>query len=343
MILLESHPGDDHLEPVRAGLERAGHEVLVLDSGRYPVATGLEIAYDEGPVPHLGLTIDGAGYDLDHVTSAWWRRPQPYALDEALTDPTARAFALGECDEGLSGLRALLDVQWMNDPVRDGIAAHKPYQLREARLAGLVTPRTLVTNDPELAREFAASLAPGRTVYKSFLAQEGAWRETRVLTQDELDRLDAVRHAPVIFQEYVPGDVDLRVTVVGQQVFVAAIRSVDTAYALDFRLELETVPMAPATLPQPVEAAVRRLMGRLGLVYGAIDLRVRPDGEHVFFEVNPSGQWDFVERRAGLPVTAAVIEQLAAPDRTWRGLAAGCTTCEQNGSQTSRLTPARSA
>lgn len=330
MILIESHPGDDHLAPVRTELERRGHEVVVLDSGRYPVATAVEIAYDDGPRPRLGLVVDGTAHDLTRATAAWWRRPMPYTLDDAITDPTARAFALAECDEGLGGLRALLDVRWINDPVRDGQAVHKPLQLREARLAGLTTPRTLVTNDPARARAFAQELGPGRTVYKSFRALEGAWRETRLLRPAEMDVLDAVRHAPVIFQEYVPGDVDLRVTVVGERIFVAAIRSSDTAYALDFRLELETVPMTPATLPPPVEAAVRRLMARLGLVYGAIDMRVRPDGEHVFFEVNPSGQWDFVERRAGLPVTQAFADELAAPDRAARRPREDCVECEQN-------------
>jgi hypothetical protein len=336
VILVESHTGDDHLEPVRTELERRGHEVVVLDSGRYPVATAIEIAYDDGPEPHLGLVVDGTAHDLTTATAAWWRRPMPYTLDETLTDPTAQSFALAECDEGLAGLRALLQVRWVNDPVRDGIAVHKPYQLREARLAGLATPRTLVTNDPDRARAFIASMAPASTVYKSFRALDNAWRETRLLTPAEMDVLDSVRHAPVIFQEYVPGDVDLRITVVGHRMFVAEIRSAETAYALDFRLELETVPMAPVTLPPAVEAAVRRLMSRLGLVYGAIDLRVRPDGEHVFFEVNPSGQWDFVERRTGLPVTAAFADELAGPDRALRRPATGCHECEQ-------LTPEASA
>jgi hypothetical protein len=75
-----------------------------------------------------------------------------------------------------------------------------------------------------------------------------------------------------------------------------------------------------------VHDALLRLMRRLGLVYGAIDLRVRPDGEHVFFEVNPSGQWLFVEERTGLPLTRTFVDVLAGLDRA----PDGCVTCEQN-------------
>ncbi|GCE76948.1 MvdC/MvdD family ATP grasp protein [Cellulomonas biazotea] len=328
MILIESHEGDDHLAPVRTGLEHRGHDVVVLDSARYPLAAAVTVAYDDGPRPALAVTLDGKEHDLTTVRAAWWRRPLPYTLDASVTDPAAQVFALTECDEGLRGLRSLLPAAWVNDPDRDTQASHKAYQLREARLAGLVTPRTLMTNDPDRARAFVADLGPERTVYKSFLAQASAWRETRVLAAAEVDLLDAVRHAPVIFQEYVPGDVDLRVTVVGDVVHAAAIHSARTAYSLDFRLELDTVPMAPYRLPDAVQAAVLRLMRRLGLVYGAIDLRVRPDGEHVFFEVNPSGQWLFVEERTGLPLTATFVDALADRDR--RTADGGCVDCEQN-------------
>jgi glutathione synthase/RimK-type ligase-like ATP-grasp enzyme len=279
------------------------------------------------------LTVDGTEHDLDQCRAAWWRRPQPYVLDAAITDLTARSFALAECEEGLQGFRSLLKVSWVNDPDRDLRASHKAYQLREARRSGLATPRTLITNDPARARAFVAEQGAERTVYKSFLAQPDAWRETRVLTEAEVERLDLLRHAPVIFQSYVEGDVDLRVTVIGDTVHAVAIRSAATQYALDFRLELETVPMEPYELPRPVRDSVIRLMRRLGLVYGAIDLRVRPDGEHVFFEVNPSGQWLFVEERTGLPITAAFVAALAAADHGSphpRSAPSGCRDCEQN-------------
>ena len=51
-------------------------------------------------------------------------------------------------------------------------------------------------------------------------------------------------------------------------------------------------------------------MARLGLIYGAIDLRQTPAGDYVFLEVNPAGQWLFVEQRTGQPISEAISASL---------------------------------
>ena len=68
----------------------------------------------------------------------------------------------------------------------------------------------------------------------------------------------------------------------------------------------------PATLPPDVEAALLRLMRTMGLVYGAIDMRRTPEGEHVFLEVNTAGQWLFIEQATGQPIADALADALAA-------------------------------
>jgi D-alanine-D-alanine ligase-like ATP-grasp enzyme len=118
----------------------------------------------------------------------------------------------------------------------------------------------------------------------------------------------------VTFQEYVPG-VDLRVTVVGDQVFTAEIDATATSYPVDMRMVLDEAAMRPAGLPAAVEKSLLALTQRLGLTFGAADLRRRPDGRHVFLELNPAGQWLFVEARTGQPITSAVAGLLARLDQ----------------------------
>ena len=52
------------------------------------------------------------------------------------------------------------------------------------------------------------------------------------------------------------------------------------------------------------------LVERLGLCYGALDLVLTPDGRYVFLEINPSGQYLWIEVATGLPITAALCEML---------------------------------
>jgi glutathione synthase/RimK-type ligase-like ATP-grasp enzyme len=76
------------------------------------------------------------------------------------------------------------------------------------------------------------------------------------------------------------------------------------------RMVVGEAQVQPTELPRALEGALLELMRRLGLVYGAIDLRRRADGEYLFFEVNPAGQWLFVEQRTGQPIADAVAAEL---------------------------------
>jgi glutathione synthase/RimK-type ligase-like ATP-grasp enzyme len=217
----------------------------------------------------------------------------------------------------MAGFWDALPITWVSPPKAIETAMMKTWQLPAAHHAGLEIPETLVTSDPSEARAFIDRLGRDRVVCKAFSATESHWRETRRVGAAEYQLLDRVQLAPVIFQELVPAEVDLRVTIVGEEVFAAAIHSQELPYPLDFRLFLDTgrgVPMRPAVLPDEVTESLQRLLKAAGLRYGAVDMRRTPDGRHVFLEVNPAGQWRFVEEVTGQPITAAMARLLSSLD-----------------------------
>jgi glutathione synthase/RimK-type ligase-like ATP-grasp enzyme len=313
VILVVSHPADDHAVAVLEALEHLGHPAALVDPAQYPARASLTHSLGNGD-RHYELTLEGRRVDLDACRAAWWRRPQPYGLLPGLATH-AHAFAYTECHEAIAGLWASLDATWVNRPDLDEVAHHKPYQLAVAARLGLPVPRTVITNDPAAARRLVAELGHARTIYKTFLASQECWRETRVLRAEELALLDRVSLAPVIFQEYVPAIADLRVTVVGDRLFAAAIAPAPGGYDIDYRMDLDGARFEPTTLPGDTEEGIRALMRRLGLVYGAIDLRRTPDGRHVFLEINPAGEWRFVEEKTGQPITQAMAQLLVGLDR----------------------------
>lgn len=73
--------------------------------------------------------------------------------------------------------------------------------------------------------------------------------------------------------------------------------------------------MVAYDLPDDLAARLRAYLDRLGLVYGAIDMRLTPDGRYVFLEVNPAGQWRFMEQRTGVPMTETFARLLIDHDR----------------------------
>lgn len=293
-------------------LTEMGEVPFLLDLSEFPVRAAVSLQFGaNGQSGRRFRDRRDRVLNLDSVRAVWWRRPQPFRLESAVQDPAHQMFAVNECREALSGLWRSLDAFWINEPLLDEAAHRKTYQLAVAESLGLPIPDTLVTNDPRAAREFVHRREPGQTVFKCFTGTPIAWRETRMVTSEELENLELVRIAPVIFQEYVPG-VDVRVTVVGERIFAAEMDVSDAEYPVDFRMNLNRARPNETSLPPEIVEGIHRLMGRLGLVYGALDFRRRADGEHLFLEINPAGQWLFVEEATGQPITRALAEQLAA-------------------------------
>ncbi len=121
---------------------------------------------------------------------------------------------------------------------------------------------------------------------------------TTLIEESELERIDNVGLTPCLFQEYVEKDLELRVTVIGDEVFAAEIHSqVRDETKIDFRKYEIDIPYRKACLPWDVERRCLELVHSYGLTYGAMDLIVTPDGRYVFLENNPVGQFMFIEQR----------------------------------------------
>jgi glutathione synthase/RimK-type ligase-like ATP-grasp enzyme len=316
MILVISTAHDEHAAAVLSALSRQRTSATLLDLSQFPQHMRLSMQYDMPDHRKFFLNLpDRTTLDLTDCAVIWWRRPQQFVPHPDLTRATHSNFALSESYEAFAGLWQSLDAFWVNHPRKDEVAHRKAFQLRVAQDVGLTVPRTLISNDPALVREFVAVQGYDRTIYKAFSATEQEWRETRLLRSEELALIDNVQYAPVIFQEYIEARYDLRITVVGDSIFPAAIYSQETAYKVDFRMDIANARIEAVRLPPAVEAQLQALMARLGLVYGAIDMRLTPDERYVFLEINPAGQWLFIEQRSMQPITACLATTLAKHNR----------------------------
>ena len=309
MILVVSYPGEEHTALVVDHLMRAGRDVVQIDLAEFPAQRPIEFSWSSARQPQFMIEHDGRRVNLADASTVWWRRVASFAVDPCIGHGERSAFAHSETSQAVYGMLDSLACPWMNPREADAAAHHKPYQWTIAHELGLKLPRTLVTTDAKAAREFIDSVRPAKVVFKAFLAAIQEWRETRLIEQEDLDRLDLVRYAPVIFQEYVPG-VDLRITMIGDDIYAAEIDVRNTSYEVDMRMVVGEGIVKAVTLPEAVQTKLRKLQRRLRLVYGAIDMRRTEGGEYVFLEVNPAGQWLFVEQRTGLPIAQALADYL---------------------------------
>jgi glutathione synthase/RimK-type ligase-like ATP-grasp enzyme len=309
LILIIAPHDDIHALSVAADIESARAEAVILDMDEFGTGALLSHSIGRGESGNI-TTKAGRRIGLEEISSIWVRRVGRPRPGPEVRDPDDRGFVLREWNAAIDGVLASAGIELVS-PVWAQNAAVKPLQLALARRAGLRVPDTLISNHREAVERFVDEHR-GRVVHKVLTVAKEGIAETRAWREGDRDALPDLAYAPTIFQEHIDAAYDVRVTVIGSDIFTMRIAvapgTVDSR--IDFDAECE-----PISLPCDIGDRLLRLMKDLNLVFGAIDLRVTPEGEFVFFEINPHGQFLFVEISTGLPLSAALARYLLRNER----------------------------
>lgn len=316
-VLVLTHARDTHSDVVIEALQRRGIPVIRFHTEDFPQKATISVSISNDDERQV-LICNECEHPLDRVKTVWNRRPRRAQVSSELAG-TDHAFATDESRLLLRALWAILgDRFWVNTPVASRQGSLKPLQLTVARELGFDIPRTLMTNRAEDVASFVAACG-GEAVYKTFhpyIATDAEGRTvtvyTRRLTTADVKRANALRFAPGILQERVPKRIELRVTVIGARVFAVEIHSQQSERAREDwrRYDLANTPHHPHQLPADLEQRCVQLTQRLGLVTGCLDIILTPDGRYIFLEINPDGQWYWVQQLVGLPLLEHFVEML---------------------------------
>lgn len=319
MIIILTGPEDPHADAVIERLERRCAEYLRFDEADYPTRASLSFGCSPDGQISTVLRTQERTIDLERVSTIWRRRPGPPKAPPAVQDPSWRTYVELECEAMLNAVWHSLPCRWLPAPTSVLRRADlKQLQLKLAGELGLELPPTLITSDPQAFLDFyrehdgdLVSKLLGTAMTKALKDSQLA-RFTQRVTRRDVGYADTIRYAPMIFQAYVPKRVELRITVVGDRVFAAEIHSQKANRTrVDWRrYDMSHTPHYPHTLPADVERACLELVRRLGLRYGAIDMVLTPDGRYVFLEINPNGQYLWIEMITGLPISDAICDLL---------------------------------
>lgn len=135
---------------------------------------------------------------------------------------------------------------------------------------------------------------------------------TSSVKAEDLSDTESLRHSPMVFQEEIPKRRELRIAFVTGNFFVGALDATQySTKTLDWRRANSNDCIWEAMeLPQVVASRLTAFMDKLQLGYGAIDMIETPDGEYIFLEVNPNGEWGMLERDLGYPISEAIADAL---------------------------------
>jgi glutathione synthase/RimK-type ligase-like ATP-grasp enzyme len=257
----------------------------------------------------------GTSYTLlgeQNFDAVWFRRTR---LPDLPDMPVAeKNFLLGEIEAFIQNLLCIIEAKWLSEPFYVYRAENKFLQLKEAIRLGFTVPDTLVTGSKTELRAFYEK-HNGNIIIKPVAyarinyAEEPQFIFTSAVTPSIMDNLHNHDLTPCIFQENIPKEYELRVTVVGGLIFSAAVYSQeDEKTQTDWRRK--KLEFHPVTLPDDVAQKCIRLVRDMNLRFGAIDLIKDTNDNYVFLEINPNGQWAWIETQTGLPIAEAIINEL---------------------------------
>ena len=307
--------GDAHAYAIRHALGLRGIVCAIVETDAIATSGGLSWLLADVPSARLP-TNEGGVVDVADLDLIWWRRfTGTPKLPEWLTDPAARDLVERECRVTLVG--AALTVfggTWVSDPEATRLAENKLVQLAAGRRVGLRMPRTLISQDPATIREFCSEL-DHQVVIKTVAGTPLTPIMTGRIAPEMLASDQALALCPAIFQELIPGKSHLRVCCFGDRTHAALL----TSDRLDWRypLDAEAQSYRPdAMLVDQLQAVMAQLKLRMGI----FDLKLAPDGEAVWLEINPQGQFLFLEGMCGMPLTDAfadfLVAEMEAPSST---------------------------
>lgn len=316
MVLCLTHSKDHYtIDIVQHSLQQAGIRSLRLNTDEFAVNNRLNYTLRQD-VQENYLLAEGQKVHASDISAVWYRKLWKLKVPDDL-DPAFHEIYHKEYRTYLQiFFNRLSHVPWMNNMRTDhAISDDKLLQLIKAREAGLPVPETIFTNEPAAIHSFFEQ-CKGNMIVKLHgslsKSMEGntAFFPTTKLTADDMKRMDELAYCPMIFQEYIPKAYELRIVYVDGVLFAGKI-PFEASAATDWRtLQGGPIQWQHYELPVQVKEKLSIMMHSLGLTFGAIDMIRHDNGNYVFLEVNPQGEWGMLQKYLNYPIGETIAQKL---------------------------------
>ena len=253
------------------------------------------------------------------IKCVWMRRSfvEVSIENEELYDISFRIWR-GEWNKTLLGLYvSLYQLPWLNRLPEMNRAENKYLQLQHAKAIGFEIPIYIASNQKHILKEFVMKHDPvvlkmqHQDFYKNS-NDEIVGIYVNKISLSDLDDFGFIEENPIFLQKYIDKLFEVRYTVVADTHFVCKIDSQKSIIAnIDWRrYDFAHTPHEIVVPPQEIREKISQLMSILNLQYGALDFIVDRDNRWHFLEINPSGQWLWIENLTGLPISYTIATWL---------------------------------
>ncbi|MFA6241782.1 MAG: hypothetical protein WC655_12690 [Candidatus Hydrogenedentales bacterium] len=313
MILIITGTQDATADYLLPFLVRSGFACLRLDTDT--LLSRSCFSYEAGiPV----IEWEGCRHSPEVFSNVWYRRPERLE-DERFSGSPEGQYVLDEWAAALEGFLAHIPkARWMNHPSCNAAASRKLEQLSTAQILGLRVPDTLLTQNESKLRKFFAD-HNGRVVVKplstGYIKRSGEQTDSLIYSnlvpEAFLHSLEDLSLCPTLFQQFIDKKSDVRITVVDEDMIAVELCGLDDngVQLCDIRRNnMKGVSYSRVPLPPDVQSSLAALVRNYGLRFAAIDMVVSRDGEWYFLEVNPNGQWAWLDLALGPRIAESFVK-----------------------------------
>ncbi|MEO8405899.1 MAG: MvdC/MvdD family ATP grasp protein [Chitinophagaceae bacterium] len=268
--------------------------------------------------PHtndISLLIDNKEIHASQISAVWYRKLWDLKIPAELDHTYSNIFNQEYITYQQIFFNQLAHLPWMNDmPADHKVCKDKFSQLTTAQAAGLHIPETIFSNDPGVIKNFFER-CHGNLIAKLHgslsKSMEGntPFFPTTKITQKDLAMLEDLPYCPMIFQQYILKAYELRIIYVDGDFFTGKIPHEKDV--TDWRTTRgRAIQWERYELPLSVQQSISTLMQQLGLRFGALDMIRQINGDYVFLEVNPQGEWGMLQRDLAYPIGETIAQKL---------------------------------
>lgn len=315
-VLIITHSLDNEcIDIVSNKLRELNAEPIRFNVDEYPLKYALSTCY-ENKEWKVYLDYQGERTSIDDITALWYRRS--HNLGSGLSNILEGEFLSsvhGEVRATLFGMLESLNCFQIGKFSQYRRLDSKEEQMKIATYLGIKVPETCITNNPDEAKRFVKAHPNGviSKMQSSFAINKNGVESvvfTNVIKEEDLENIDTLQYCPMQFQVKLEKALELRVTIVGDQIFTFAIDSqkLDNA-KVDWRREgvLLLKDWKPYELPKELNEKLLQMMDIYQINYGAIDIIVTPENEYFFLEINSAGEFFWLDRL----IDGAISDQIA--------------------------------
>jgi len=316
LVVIVTSKEDSHADLViyKLNLRGKGEQVIRLNTEDFWSNT--EVSTD-GHSFDVKIKDSHRFFNSQQVLSVWFRRPKE--IEVCHPDTGTEAFIKSQATALLRGLYFCTHdtALWVNPLPALHRSRNKLQQLQLAQKLGMLVPKTLVTNNSAKVKEFIENVP---NICTKSLGEPNFQIDghlfpfyTRKLTEPELrENLDGIEICPTLLQEYVDKIYEIRVTVIGEEIFPLAIYSQEHELSkVDWRgLSPARMKQELIEIPSYLKEQIIEFVKHQGLVFSAMDFAVTAEGNYFFLENNCNGQWQWVDDIAEGALSEAMINLL---------------------------------